>query len=82
MQGTKESNMQVTTDIPLPPKRAEYRPQVYWPFATMEVGASFAVRDEDAFRCSTSANRYKQQNPGWNYTRRREGNQTRFWRTA
>jgi hypothetical protein len=81
------TNFIIEKGIDIPPKRPVGRkPGVKYPFAQMQVGDSF-VCPENPKRpgyslAGPSAVSFKKNNPGWDYTVRKEGDHFRLWRTA
>ena len=64
------------------PKECRGRPPI-WPFASMEIGESFAVPIEDGKKARLAANAYKiTSKTGWSYTSRASDGHMRIWRTS
>jgi hypothetical protein len=71
--------MHLDDGVRIPPvKRGEFQPFL----RVMEVGQSFAFPSTCRRRAMVAASAYKAKHPGWNYTVRSEGGETRLWRTA
>lgn len=74
--------MKIDKHIPAPcPSEARAGWPVY-PFATMEIGDSFAVDAERATAAIGAAKKWRQRHPGWQHTWARENGSVRLWRTA
>lgn len=68
--------MQIDKDVPIPSTRHDY------PFPDMNVGDSFAAGKDQANNIRMAAQRYKKENPLWDYTTRTDEFTVRLWRTV
>lgn len=71
--------MELETGIPIPRSRGSL---VRYPFADMQIGASFTRPKEQQRMLRVAASHYKARNPGWHYESRIQGDVIRLWRTA
>jgi hypothetical protein len=75
--------MQIDHDIPVPPRKrwGNGRPPTY-PFAELEIGASFQVAPEAGALVGAAAAQWKKRHLGWDYRTRKTATECRLWRTA
>lgn len=73
----------VETDVPIPPGGRERGASKY-PFASMKIGDSFPVQDDEWIkrRVATSVSRWNRDNPSTKFIMRKTDNGARVWRIA
>ena len=73
----------IVNDIPPPAtqKLHKGRRPVY-PFASMDVGSSFALPAHHAAKLGSAAQKWKRRYPGWNYMTETKNSEVRIWRIA
>lgn len=72
--------MELEKDIPLSPRHGGTKQE--WPFSRMDVGYSFKIPNELAYKCRNAANSYSGYHKGVKFSVRKEGDHYRCWRIA
>ena len=77
-----EINDEKTHPCPAIDGRKRGAPRKYI-FSKLEIGQSFLVAIENATKARVAASIFKNRNPGWDYTARKQADGSlRIWRTA